>query len=56
MGDERMKYVCGICGFVYNEADGDPDGGIAAGTVWENVADGYACPLCGADKDAFEAE
>ena len=56
MEGKRMKYVCGLCGYVYNEADGDSDCGIAPGTLWENVADGYVCPLCGAGKEAFEAE
>ena len=51
-----MRYVCGICGYVYDEANGDPEGGIAPGTVWANVPDEYVCPLCGAGKEAFEAE
>jgi len=51
-----MRYVCGLCGYVYDEANGDPEGGIAPGTVWANVPDEYVCPLCGAGKEAFEAE
>jgi len=47
-----MKYEC-FCGYVYNEATGDPDNGIAAGTKWADVPDNFTCPLCGADKDAF---
>ena len=50
------KYVCTVCGYVYDEAVGDPDNGVAAGTKWEDVADSWVCPLCGAGKDAFEAE
>ena len=50
------KYVCTVCGSVYDEAAGDPDIGIAAGTPWENVPDDYVCPLCGVGKDQFEEE
>lgn len=50
------RYVCTICGYVYDEAEGAPDEGIAPGTKWENVPDDFACPLCGAGKDAFEKE
>ena len=49
------KYVC-PCGYVYDEAVGDPDNGIAAGTTWENVPDSWVCPVCGLGKDAFEEE
>ena len=51
-GETKMKkYVCTICGYVYDEAKGDPDNGIAPGTKWEDVAEDFVCPLCGADKD-----
>ena len=50
------KYVCSICGYVYDEAKGDPDNGIAPGTKWEDRPDDFVCPLCGADKDVFEEE
>jgi rubredoxin len=50
------KYVCTICGYVYDEAKGDPDNGIAPGTKWEDIAEDFVCPLCGADKDVFEEE
>lgn len=43
------KYVCTVCGYVY-----DPDGGIEAGTPFEDVPDDWVCPVCGATKDAFE--
>ena len=49
------KYVC-PCGYVYDEAKGDPDNGVAAGTTWENVPDTWDCPVCGLGKDAFEEE
>ena len=47
-----MKYVCNVCGYVYDEAVGDPDNGIAAGTKWEDLPDDFVCPLCGVGKDA----
>ena len=46
------KYEC-VCGYIYEEAAGDPDNGIAAGTKWPDVPDDYSCPVCGAGKDAF---
>ena len=48
-----MKYVCGICGYVYNEAEGDPNNGIAPGTKFEDLPDDFECPLCGVGKDLF---
>lgn len=50
------KYVCTICGYVYDEAAGDPENGVAPGTLWNNLPDGWACPLCGAPKDLFELQ
>ena len=51
------KYVCDVCGYIYDEAIGDPDNGIEAGTQWEDVPDDFLCPLCGVGKDQFsEAE
>lgn len=53
--DENMKeYTCTICGWVYNEEEGYPEGGIAPGTKWEEVAEDFVCPVCGAGKEAFE--
>ena len=49
-----MKYVCTVCGYEYDEAVGDPDNGIAAGTKWEDLPADFACPLCGVGKDDFE--
>jgi flavin reductase (DIM6/NTAB) family NADH-FMN oxidoreductase RutF/rubredoxin len=48
------KYVCTVCGYVYDPAQGDPDSGIAAGTAFEDLPDDWTCPICGAAKDAFE--
>jgi len=51
-----MKYVCQICGFVYDPAAGYEDAGIAPGTEWADVPEDFICPLCGVGKDQFEAE
>ncbi len=51
-----MKYVCTICQYTYDPAKGDPNNGVAAGTEFEAIHDDWVCPLCGASKDAFDAE
>jgi len=51
-----QKYVCTICGYVYDPAAGDPDADIAAGTSFENLPSDWVCPVCGAGKDVFEEE
>ena len=48
-----MKYICSICGWEYDEVQGYPEGSIPAGTLWDNVADTFTCPLCGVGKDMF---
>ncbi|WP_265104747.1 rubredoxin [Ruminococcus turbiniformis] len=47
------KYVCDVCGYIYDEAAGDPDNGIEPGTAWEDVPEDFLCPLCGVGKDQF---
>ena len=51
-----MKYVCDVCGWEYDEAVGDPDNGIAAGTSFEELPDDFTCPLCGVGKSEFSPE
>ena len=48
------KYMCVICGFIYDEEMGLPDHGIAAGTRWADVPLNWRCPDCGASKEDFE--
>ena len=50
------KYECTVCGCVYDPAKGDPDGGIAPGTKWEDIPDDWVCPLCGVGKDSFQKQ
>ena len=51
-----MKYICDVCGFIYDESEGAPDNGIAPGTAWADVPEDFECPLCGVGKDSFSAE
>jgi len=50
------RYVCSVCGYVYDPAEGDPENGIAPGTNFEDLPDDWSCPVCGATKDQFEKE
>ena len=50
------KFVCSVCGYIYDEEQGAPDNGVAPGTKWEDVPDDFVCPLCGVGKDMFEEE
>jgi rubredoxin len=52
--DVVKKYMCLICGYVYSEADGIPDEGIAPGTKWEDSPISWRCPDCGSGKEDFE--
>lgn len=48
------KYECLVCGHIYDPAEGDPDGGIAPGTSFEDLPDDWVCPDCGAAKEDFQ--
>ena len=50
------KWVCTICGYIYDPAVGDDEGGIPAGTSFEDLPDDWTCPICGAGKDDFEKQ
>jgi rubredoxin len=47
------KWKCTVCDWIYDPAQGDPDGGIAPGTPFEQIPDTWACPVCGATKEYF---
>lgn len=47
------KYVCDVCGYIYDPAKGDPDNGVKPGTAWEDVPATWVCPECGASKQDF---
>jgi rubredoxin len=50
-----QDYQCGICGYLYEPANGDSEGNIPPNTAFENLPDNWVCPICGAGKDQFTA-
>jgi rubredoxin len=50
-----MKFECTVCGYIYDPAQGDADNGVKPGTKFEDLPGDWACPVCGAGKDQFEA-
>ncbi|MDR2130660.1 MAG: rubredoxin [Odoribacteraceae bacterium] len=48
------KFICVVCGYVYDPVIGDPDSGIAPGTAFEDIPEEWVCPLCGVGKEDFE--
>ena len=48
-----MKYICDVCGWIYDENQGDIDNGIVPGTKFEELPEDFICPLCGVGKDQF---
>jgi rubredoxin len=53
-GAAMQKWVCTVCGYIYDPAKGDPESGIAAGTPFEKLPSDWVCPVCGASKEDFE--
>lgn len=51
--DPWLQYICHACGYIYDEEQGDPDGGLPPGTRFADIPDGWACPLCGVTKNDF---
>ncbi len=49
-----QKYICIVCGYVYDPEIGDEDNGVEPGTSFENIPEDWLCPLCGVGKDQFE--
>jgi len=47
------KWVCTVCGYVYDPAKGDPANGVVPGTSFESVPEEWVCPICGVGKDLF---
>ena len=54
--EKIMKYVCDVCGWIYDEEVGDAELGIQPGTKFEDLPDDFECPLCGVGKDMFSQE
>ena len=53
MDKRQMKYECLRCGWIYDPAEGDPDGGIRPGTPFKDIPNSWKCPVCGATKADF---
>ncbi len=51
-----MRYVCQVCGYVYDPAFGDPDNGVAPGTAFQHLPPDWVCPVCGAPQTDFLPE
>ena len=51
---KAAKYRCAICGYIYDPELGDSENGIKPQTPFEQLPDGWVCPICGADKSQFE--
>lgn len=50
---QMAQYMCGPCGWIYDEELGDPEHGIASGTKFEDIPDDWKCPECGVGKEDF---
>ena len=50
------KYKCVVCDWIYDEAVGDPDSGLKAGTRFADIPDDWSCPECGVTKEFLEMQ
>lgn len=50
-----QSYVCELCDYTYEPSQGDPENGVKPGTAFEDLPEEWKCPVCGADKDEFQA-
>ncbi len=48
------KYLCTVCGYIYDPAAGDPENGVRPGTSFADLPDDWVCPECGVGKELFE--
>ncbi|MBN1593760.1 MAG: rubredoxin [Candidatus Coatesbacteria bacterium] len=51
-----QRYVCSVCGYLYDPKNGDPDNGVKPGTAFEDLPPNWTCPICGAGKEAFDLD
>ncbi len=51
-----QRYVCEVCGYIYDPEEGDPDSGVEPGTPFASIPEDWVCPMCGAGKDEFSPE
>jgi rubredoxin len=52
---EASRYVCGVCGYVYDPVKGDPEHGVKAGTGFADLPRDWVCPICFAPKSEFRS-
>lgn len=50
------RYICTVCGYIYDPADGDPEGNVSPRTAFEFLPDDWVCPVCGAATEDFEID
>lgn len=55
-GGRMKRYICKVCGYIYDPQVGDPDSNIPPGTPFEKIPDDWVCPVCGVTKADFEPE
>ena len=56
-GSKKMeRYICTVCGYIYDPEEGDPENGIEPGTPFEKIPNDWVCPICGVGKDRFKKE
>ena len=55
-GIKMDKYLCTVCGYIYDPAVGDPDNGVKPGTPFEQIPESWVCPVCGASKEVFQKQ
>jgi len=48
------KYVCSVCGYVYDPAAGDPDNGVKAGTPFDKLPGDWVCPVSGPERTSLK--
>ena len=49
----QQLWFCEACGYIYDPAEGDLDGGIPPGTAFEDIPGNWVCPACGVGKGDF---
>lgn len=52
--DDMSRWQCTVCGYIYDEIEGDPESGIEPGTEFKDLPEDWECPICGAAKEDFE--
>ena len=48
-----QKFVCNVCGYIYDPEKGDPDNGVKPGTPFADLSADWVCPECGVGKEEF---